>query len=152
MPKPRADLLFIPKVSWTQGTSRVAVSYGALVGTPTTIVLLPRSGAETAGFTLELTKLRGGATAEELEQFVADAGRPADATIAALIDKLPDWGTRCVFPVAEMSRFEVFGGWKLWLGVSAALRIGEEPPTALRVPNKQHLAEMREMYAGALRK
>jgi len=145
-------VLFIPKVSWTERSSPAAVSYGALVGTANAIILLPRSGAETAGFTLTLQRMEGGVSIDDIEQLVTSPERSIAELEATLTENLPDWRTRCVFPLAELTRFEVFGGWKLWLGVSAALRVGEESPMALRIPNKRHLGEMREMYRDALRR
>lgn len=152
MPRPRPDLLFIPKVSWTARNAPTAVAYGALVGTPATIILLPRSGTETAGFTLRLQWIEGGVTAADIETFVSDPQRPLSEIESTLIDNLPEWQTRCVFPVAELSRLEVFRGWKLWLGISAVVQVGEESPVSLRVANKTHLGEMREMYRDAQRR
>jgi hypothetical protein len=138
----------IPKLSWAQ-TSSPAVSYGMLVGTPGTLILLPRSGAETAGFTLTLRRLSGGVTVEGLAQLLGDATVPLAQVEAELVQGLPKWQTRCVFPVPELTRFEILRGWKLWLGVSAVLQIGSESPTSLRVPNKEHLEELRQMYPAA---
>lgn len=61
---------------------------------------------------------------------------------------MPQWHGRCVFPVAQLSRFEILEGWKLWLGVSAVLRVAGESPTSLRIPDMGHLEELRQMYAG----
>jgi hypothetical protein len=148
MPFPRSDAVFVPKVSWTANNAPTAVSYGALVGTPTTILLLPRSGTETAGFTLRLQWTQGAATVDDIAAMVADANQPVAAIEAALVQSLPEWQTRCVFPVAQLTRFEILKGWKLWLGVSAVLQLGAEPAVALRVPNKAHLGELRQTYAG----
>jgi len=142
-------VLFIPKVSWTERSSPAAVTYGAVVGTSNTIILLPRSGAESAGFTLTLRRMKDGVNVDDIAQFLASPDRPLAEIEATLIESLPDWQTRCVFPLRELTRLEVFGGWKLWLGVSAALRVGNESPMALRIPNKKHLGEMREMYRDA---
>jgi hypothetical protein len=149
MPKPRPDVLIIPKVSWTQGTTSTAVSYGSLVGTAGTVMLLPRSGAETAGFTLTLKRLSGGVTDESLTQLLGDPAVPLADVEAELIQGLPTWQTRCVFSVPQLTRFEILHGWKLWLGVSAILQVGSEPPLALRVPNKAQLEELRHMYPAA---
>ncbi len=152
MPRPRPDAVFIPKVSWTARNAPSTVAYGALVGTPSTIILLPRSGTETAGFTLTLQWSEGGVTADDIQRFLSDAERPLSEIEATLIDNLPEWQTRCVFPVAELSRLEVLSGWKLWLGLSAVLQVGEESPVSLRVANKAHLGELREMYRDAQRR
>ncbi len=148
MPFPRSDAVFVPKVSWTANNAPTAVSYGALVGTPTTILLLPRSGTETAGFTLRLQWTQGGTTVEHIGQLVADTRQPIATVEATLIQGMPQWQGRCVFPIAQLTRFEILKGWKLWLGVSAVLQLGAEPAVALRVPNKAHLGELRQTYAG----
>jgi len=145
MPMLRPDVLMIPKVSWTEGTA-VAVTYGALVGTPNVIVLIPRSGTQEAGFTLKIQWLQRPATTDDIAQLVGDPSQPIANIEAALMQSLPQWNTRCVFPVHELSRFEVLRGWKLWLGVSGVLKVGDDAPTAIRVPNKSHLQELRQMY------
>ena len=151
MPRLRPDALLVPKVSWTQNDAPAAVSYGALVGTLENIILLPRSGAETAGFTLSVQWRPGAATIEDISQLVGDQSAPIAQVEATLIQSLPSWQTRCIFPLAQLSRFEILKGWKLWLGVSAALQVGTEPATGLRVPNKTHLEEMRQFYANVAR-
>jgi hypothetical protein len=149
MPYPRPDALLIPKVSWAQTDTGTAVSYGALVGTRDTIFLLPRSGSETAGFTLSLKWLRGGVTVEGLAQLLGDPAMPLAQVEAEIIRNLPAWQMRCTFSVPQLTRFEILHGWKLGLGVSAILQVASESPTSLRVPNKEHLKEMRQMYPDA---
>ena len=127
------------------------MSYGALVGTPQNIILLPRSGAETAGFTLSVQWRPGAATIEDIAQLVGDQTAPIAQIEATLIQTLPSWQTRCIFPLAQLSRFELLKGWKLWLGVSGVLQIGAEPATGLRVPDKTQLEEMRQFYGSMLR-
>lgn len=151
MPQLRSDALLVPKVSWSQNDAPTAVSYGALVGTPENIILLPRSGTETAGFTLSFQWTQGAATVDDISRLVGDQNAPIATIEATLVQSLPDWQTRCVFPLAQLSRFEILKGWKLWLGVSAVLQVGSEPATALRVPNKTHLNEMRTLYGHMLR-
>lgn len=146
MPKPRPDLVFIPKVSWTSNAAPAAVSYGALVATAQGIILLPQRGSETAGFELKLTWKEGGVTLADIERMVSDPAMPLHELEAALVAALPEWSTRCLFPVGEMARFDILSGWKLWLGVSAALQVGTESAIGLRIPNKAHLAELRQMY------
>ncbi|MBW2453791.1 MAG: hypothetical protein JRI68_04745 [Deltaproteobacteria bacterium] len=150
MPQLRPDALLVPKVSWTQNDAPAAVSYGALVGTPQHIILLPRTGTETAGFTLSFQWTPGAATADDIAQVVGDQAAPIGQIEQTLIQSLPAWQTRCAFPLDQLSRFEILKGWKLWLGVSAVLQIGNEPATALRVPNKTHLNELRQLYAQRL--
>lgn len=151
MPKPRPDLLFIPKVSWTVRSSPAQVTYGALVGTANTIILLPRSGTETAGFTLSLQWVKGGVSVDDIAQFVGNPNMPLAEIESTLVQNLPNWQTRCVFPLGELSRLEIFSGWKLWLGVSVVLQVGNESPVSIRVADKKHLAEMRAMYENARR-
>ncbi len=151
MPQLRPDALLIPKVSWTQSEAPAAVSYGALVGTLENIILLPRSGAATAGFTLSFQWTPGAATADDIARLVGDQAAPIAQIETTLIQSLPAWTNRCVFPLSQLSRFEILKGWKLWLGVSAVLQLGGEPATALRVPNKAHLNEMRQLYGHLLR-
>ncbi len=150
MPQLRPDALLVPKVSWTQNDSPAAVSYGALVGTPQQIILLPRSGTETAGFTLSFQWTAGAASEADIAQVVGDQAAPIGQIEQTLIQSLPAWQNRCVFPLDQLSRFEILKGWKLWLGVSAVLQLGNEPATALRVPTKAHLNEMRQLYAHRL--
>lgn len=142
----RADALLVPKVSWTEASAPAAVTYGALVGTPNVIVLVPRGGTETAGFTLSLQWVQGAATLDDISRLVGDPSQPIANIEAALQQSLPQWTTRCVFPVTQLSRFEILSGWKLWLGVSAILQVGGESPMSVRVPDKSHLQEMRQMY------
>ncbi|MDA7901600.1 hypothetical protein N9Z58_01280 [bacterium] len=146
MPQPRPDAVFIPKLSWTSNDAPAAVSYGALVGTQENIFLLPRSGTATAGFTLSFQRTQGAPTVDDIERLVGDQAQPIAQLEAALSQSLPEWQTRCIFPVAQLSDFEIFKGWKLWLGVSALLQVGSESSVGLRVPNKDHLNELRQFY------
>ncbi len=150
MPQLRPDALLVPKVSWTQNDAPSAVSYGALVGTQEHLILLPRSGTETAGFTLSFQWTPGAATTDDIARLVGDHASPITQIETTLIQSLPAWTNRCVFPLAQRSRFEILKGWKLWLGVSAVVQIGSEPATALRVPDKTHLNEMRQFYGSLL--
>jgi hypothetical protein len=137
--------LFIPKVSWTQGAN-AAVSYGALVGTPSSILLLPRSGTETAGFTLKLQWIPGAASSDDIWRFMCDPNQPIQQLESTLVQSMPQWQTRCVYPLAHLTRFEILSGWKLWLGVSVVMQVASEGPAAVRVPDKSHLEEMRTLY------
>jgi len=150
MPQLRPDALLVPKVSWTQNDAPSSVSYGALVGTPQHIILLPRSGTETAGFTLSFQWTTGAASTDDIARVVGDAAAPIGQIEQTLIQNLPPWQNRCVFVLDQLTRFEILKGWKLWLGVSAVLQMGNEPATAVRVPDKTHLNEMRQLYAQRL--
>lgn len=138
------QIVFVPKVSWTSNDAPSAVSYGALVGTPNYVFLLPRAGTETAGFTLKLQWSRD----NPLDDIAAvvHSENPLEQIESTLRDSLTEWSTRCEFPVAKMSRFEIFKGWKLWLGVSAALQVEGESAVGVRIKDKSQLEALRTLY------
>lgn len=133
MPRLRHDLHFVPSVSWTQGQMTAAVSYGSLVATSEVMMLLPRSGAETAGFALSLSWLSGAPTAEHMAHWLSDPTQHTPQLMHVLGSALPQWSTRLVFPLHELSRFEIMRGLKSLLGISIVLQCGPEEPVAIRM-------------------